>query len=83
MNTPAQKRAYDRLGWTGQAAFQVATWRDWEFKNLDGTLRKDGEEKRKGKPKFVSVDGAGHTSPGDQPEAVWSVMKGWIENERY
>lgn len=45
---------------------------------MAGTLTKGGESKSVEKLSTVTVDEAGHTSPGDQKEAVAFVVKCWL-----
>ncbi|KAH6714632.1 Alpha/Beta hydrolase protein [Leptodontidium sp. MPI-SDFR-AT-0119] len=78
VNTPGQKIVYDRLPWKEQGAYRVAKWRDWTCATDTGRERSGGERKEAGKLSFVTVDGAGHASPSDQPDSIQSVVLDWI-----
>jgi len=82
VNTPGQKIAYDMLPWSGQLGFRNETWAKWyiasESPNGQLDQRKGGEMKEYRKLRFVTVDGAGHASPGDQPETAWDIVREWI-----
>lgn len=76
INTPGQKWLYDNLLWSQQADFRVAQWSD-----LPKGVSAKGSWKgtRDGRLVFVSVDGAGHTAPGDVPEGAYKILQKWIE----
>ena len=63
-------------------------YRDWHWPDESGKLIKGGEIKAAddfeiaNKLAFVSVDEAGHTSPGDQKEAVSWLVKCWTDGRR-
>jgi len=84
VNTPGQKIAYDRLPWSGRSEFRNKPWARWSFLSEGLTeqshQRKGGEVKEHGNLRFVTVDGAGHASPGDQPDAIWDIVNHWIEH---
>lgn len=79
VNTPGQIYMYDRLSWNGQQVFKSAAWKDWTYEDASAKFRRGGSCKGTRKLYFVGVDGAGHTAPGDQPAAVLSVVRDWIE----
>jgi hypothetical protein len=82
-NTESQKRVYDNLPWRKQAAFRMHQYKDWYWPDESGAWTKGGEIKtddgRGGAAKlaFISIDEAGHTSPGDQQEAVTWLVGCW------
>ncbi|KAI1374715.1 alpha/beta-hydrolase [Hypoxylon crocopeplum] len=78
VNTEGQKRVYDQQSWGHQAKYRMETFADWSWPDKSGKLSKGGEFKAVDKLAFVSVDEAGHTSPGDQREAVAFLMKCWL-----
>lgn len=80
VNTPGQKKTYDKLQWRHQIEFQKAEWRTWDYVTVDGEKKTGGEIKQADKLTFVTVDGAGHPSPGDQPESVWSIVSQWLSS---
>ena len=80
-NTEGQKRVYDSLPWNHQAKFRLQRYQDWTWTPSNSTTaekKKGGEYKTADKLAFVSIDEAGHTSPGDQKEAVAFIMKCWL-----
>ncbi|PVH77469.1 alpha/beta-hydrolase [Cadophora sp. DSE1049] len=81
VNTPGQKIVYERLAWEGRKAFRAAKWVEWTYTTWKEEERRGGERKDVGKLSFVTVDGAGHASPGDQPESVQSVLLDWISGK--
>ncbi|KAH9905658.1 alpha/beta-hydrolase [Xylariomycetidae sp. FL2044] len=80
INTEGQKRVYDQQPWSHQAKYRLEKFADWGFPQEQASRRwkKGGEYKSVDRLSFVSVDEAGHTSPGDQREAVAFVMKCWL-----
>lgn len=78
VNTEGQKRALDSLHWNRQAAFRVKKFADWSWPDKSGKLTKGGKFKGVDKLAFFTVDEAGHTSPGDQREAVEFLMECWV-----
>ncbi|KAH8645499.1 Alpha/Beta hydrolase protein [Xylariales sp. PMI_506] len=79
VNTEGQKRVYDDLLWDHHASFRLEKYTDW-FWTSSGTqeVSKGGEFKAVDKLAFVTLDEAGHTSPGDQKEATSIIMKCWL-----
>jgi hypothetical protein len=55
---------------------------DWEWPDESGKMTKGGQFKTADKLTFVSVDEAGHTSPGDQKAAVAFLMSCWLLDEK-
>lgn len=85
-NTEGQIRVYDSLPWSKQALFRIQPWRDWAFprNNEDEDkvkVEKGGRVKKAGKLSFLTVDNAGHTSPGDAPESVAFVVECWTRGK--
>ncbi|KXJ91530.1 Alpha/Beta hydrolase protein [Microdochium bolleyi] len=81
VNTEGQKRVYDSLPWTHQAKYRMTKFKDWFWSDgANGNKMKKGGEFKAVEDKlaFVAVDNAGHTSPGDQKEAVGFVVKCWL-----
>ncbi|KAH7027383.1 Alpha/Beta hydrolase protein [Microdochium trichocladiopsis] len=87
VNTEGQKRVYDSIPWTHQAKYRMTKFADWfwletsagEAGGSASKTHKGGEFKSVGrKLAFASVDEAGHTSPGDQKEAVGFLVKCWF-----
>ncbi|KAI2601740.1 alpha/beta-hydrolase [Hypoxylon sp. NC1633] len=78
VNTEGQKRVYDQQPWSHQARYRMKTFSGWTWPSRSGRLNIGGEYKAVDKLAFVSVDEAGHTSPGDQREAVAFLMKCWL-----
>lgn len=91
-NTEGQKRVYDAIPWRHQARYRMTKFADWFWpeaapslivdtasKDEIGLMHKGGEFKSyERKLAFASVDEAGHTSPGDQKEAVGFLVKCWF-----
>lgn len=69
---------YDDLPWTHQAKYRLEKFADWSWPNKSGSLTKGGEFKIVDKLAFVTLDEAGHTSPGDQKEAASFILKCWL-----
>ncbi|KAK3687691.1 carboxypeptidase Y [Podospora appendiculata] len=88
VNTEGQKRVYDHLPWRRQAAFRMRKFQDWAWPDKSGTLTTGGQFKTAGdsgaasKLSFVSVDEAGHASPGDQREAIAWLVGCWTGSAR-
>ncbi|KAH9897374.1 alpha/beta-hydrolase [Xylariomycetidae sp. FL2044] len=78
VNTEGQKRVYDQQPWTHQAKFRMEKFKDWYWSDKSGDVVKGGEFKRVDKLTFATIDEAGHTSPGDQREAVSSWVECWV-----
>ncbi|KAI2612651.1 alpha/beta-hydrolase [Hypoxylon fragiforme] len=78
VNTEGQKRVYDQQPWNHQARYRLEKFAEWTWPDESGNLTKGGEVKSADKLTFVSVDEAGHTSPGDQKQAVGWIMKCWL-----
>ncbi|KJZ72066.1 hypothetical protein HIM_08521 [Hirsutella minnesotensis 3608] len=75
VTTPGSKWTYDRLRWREQADFAVKKW-----KPLPLGLGATGEWKAtsSGRLAMVTVDGAGHTLPGDAREAAYRILEKWL-----
>jgi carboxypeptidase C (cathepsin A) len=74
---------YDHLPWRRQASYRQHKFKDWQWPDESGALTTGGEIKATNdldvanKLAFVSVNEAGHASPGDQKEAVTWLIKCW------
>jgi carboxypeptidase C (cathepsin A) len=80
-NTQGQRRVYDSLPWNHQAKFRLESFQEWTWTptgDKSKTKKKGGEYKTADKLAFLDIDEAGHTSPGDQKEAVAFVVKCWL-----
>lgn len=80
-NTPGNKAVYDALGWSSQAEYQAESFVPWFWVNDSEMSVKGGDMKGVEGLWFFSVDGAGHTCPGDQKEAVVSVVNAFISGK--
>lgn len=78
-NTEGQIRVYNNLPWKKQALFRLQPLVDWFWPAAYNQKRKGGQFKKAGKLTFVTIDEAGHTSPGDQPESVSFVVGCWLK----
>lgn len=77
VNTEGQVRVYDQLPWKKQALYRLNKFVDWYWPSDEGKL-KGGQIKSAGKLSFVSVDDAGHASPGDAPDSIGFVVDCWL-----
>ncbi|KAK3318957.1 carboxypeptidase Y [Apodospora peruviana] len=83
VNTEGQKRVYDHLSWRRQASFRMHRFRNWTWPNEDGKMTVGGQFKTANdtetvdKLAFMTINEAGHTSPGDQRQAVTWLMGCW------
>ncbi|RDW75873.1 hypothetical protein BP5796_06694 [Coleophoma crateriformis] len=76
--TEGNIRFYEHLPWNKEALFRVQHFVDWFWPNGKVGGMKGGQAKSAGKLSFATVDEAGHTSPGDQPEAVAFLIECWV-----
>ncbi|KAI1266248.1 alpha/beta-hydrolase [Xylariaceae sp. FL1019] len=79
--TEGQKRVYDQQPWDHQAKYRMEPFVTWSWPDQSGKRNRGGEFKGpddKRKLVFASVDEAGHTSPGDQKEALTFLMRWWV-----
>ncbi|PHH90974.1 hypothetical protein CDD83_2044 [Cordyceps sp. RAO-2017] len=76
VTTPGTKWQYDRLRWSEQADFAAKKWRP-----LPDGLAATGEWKAtsSGRLALVTVDGAGHTVPGDVREGSYRILQRWLD----
>ena len=85
-NTEGQKRVYDAQPWNQQAGYRMPEFAGWEWPDATagGRPTRGGEFKVSdgGKLAAVTVDEAGHTSPGDQKEAVAFIVECWFRQRR-
>lgn len=67
---------YERLGWSGQAEYNIKKWQP-----LPKGLAATGSWKATsdGRLAFVAVDDAGHTVPGDVREGSYRIVQKWLE----
>lgn len=85
VNSEGQKRVYNRIPWKKQAAFRLNQYKDWFWpkEGSNGVIRiKGGDMQTTDKLSFVTIDEAGHTSPGDQPEGVGFIVNCWVNGRK-
>ncbi|EMD41002.1 hypothetical protein CERSUDRAFT_121599 [Gelatoporia subvermispora B] len=75
-NWVANKLWVDKLEWTGRAAYNAVSWRDWE---VDG--QKAGETKAAGLLTFATVRDAGHMVPHDKPAEAQAMVSRWLTQQ--
>ena len=75
VTTPGTKWQYERLKWREQAEYVAKKWQP-----LPDGLATTGEWKAtsSGRLAFVTVDGAGHTVPGDVREGSFRILGRWL-----
>ncbi|KAL3418580.1 carboxypeptidase Y [Phlyctema vagabunda] len=86
VNTAGNIRAWEQTAWSKQALFRVMPFVNWFYpsesksQSIEAgmTKVKGGQVKSAGKLSFVTIDEAGHASPGDQPEAVAWIIDCWF-----
>ncbi|KAK3934648.1 Alpha/Beta hydrolase protein [Diplogelasinospora grovesii] len=78
VTTEGQKRVFDHLPWSRQAAYRMYRFKEWQWPDESGKLTVGGEMKTADKLSFVSIDEAGHAAPQFQREAVSFLMRCWI-----
>lgn len=82
VNTEGQIRVWDSLPWKKWAPYRLAKFADWYYPKVGGRtshLVKAGQVKGiVNKLQFLTVEEAGHASPGDQPEAVNFAVDCWV-----
>jgi len=66
----------ERLEWTGKADYNAAKKRDW---HVDGKVA--GWTKSAGDLTFMTVYGAGHMVPMDQPERASAMVNAWLKGK--
>ena len=67
----------DKLAWTGQAAFQQSTLKEWTFEGRRAGMFKSAWSEGTGLA-FVTLDGAGHMAPvKKRRESLYAVMR-WL-----
>ena len=69
----------EALEWPGKKAFNAAELKEFELGGEGGD--KVGFVKNSGNLTFVSVDGAGHMMPLDQPEPSLDMFNRWLRGE--
>ena len=62
------------------AAFRSQDLQPYYYRNSTGSIVKGGTQKTAGNLTLATIDGAGHLSPHDQPEAVSHVLQRWLQN---
>ena len=75
---------YDAQPWGRQARYRLEKFSGWEWPDAGGRLTRGGEFKAvdRGRLAAVTVDEAGHTSPGDQKGAVAFIVDCWSHPRR-
>ncbi|KAL3424775.1 carboxypeptidase y precursor [Phlyctema vagabunda] len=70
----------EALEWPGQKSFNSAKTHDLK---ITGDGKKKGQFKTSGNLTFVSINGAGHMVPMDQPEVSLELINRWISGAGY
>ncbi|KAK6540823.1 hypothetical protein TWF694_008211 [Orbilia ellipsospora] len=69
------------LPWSGNGEFRAKDFKPWEYTDDDGKKQKGGmmKQAKGGKLAFASIDKSGHLAPHDQPAALETLVKSWME----
>lgn len=95
-NTAGNLRWADGMAWKGQAEFASKRLSGWGravgaegfVKEQAGTMkevriRMGGEEGKRTRFAFVTVDGSGHMVPQDQPEVALDMVERWLNGKEF
>lgn len=78
VSTPGNIWQYDRLGWSGQAEYNIKKWQPLpEGIGATGSWKATSD----GRLAFVAVNDAGHTVPGDVREGSYRILQKWLKGE--
>lgn len=72
--------AYDSILWSGHAVFRSMDLKEWHYLGSDNERALGGRVKSYKNLSLVTVEGAGHMAPHDQPEAVGQVLRSWTRS---
>lgn len=88
---PGMRYLVDSLAWSGNAAFRALPYEtvrepcredEGEDAACDADRRVWGFRKSHRNLAFMEIDGAGHLTPGDQPEVALDMVLSWMADHR-
>lgn len=98
-NTAGNLRWSNNMPWSGQAEFVSKPLKEWmaegkngktvvvgkfkEVRKAMGAKNDNGEEEKKMRFTFLTIDGSGHMVPQDQPEVALDMFNRWIVYESF
>ena len=80
------------MAWKGQAEFSSKCLQSWgrsasQKGNSAGTMKEVkiqmGDQERRTRFAFVTIDGSGHMVPQDQPEVALDMLERWLEGRDF